>query len=70
MIAGEDAHYAFEYAQHYKILPALHSWSKDPGRIGDGKRCAEGFCYSSDTNSQWMKPQELRAWIDRNPALS
>jgi len=65
MIAREDAHHTYEYEGYYKILPALHKWSEDPGRIGDGRRCKEGFCYSSETNSEWMKPQELRAWLDR-----
>jgi UDP-N-acetylglucosamine 4,6-dehydratase (inverting) len=67
MIAREDAFHAYEYEGYYKILPALHHWSEDPGRIGDGRRCSEGFCYSSETNTEWMKPQELRAWLDRTP---
>jgi len=67
MISGEDSYHSYEYPGYYKILPALHRWSEDPGRIADGKRCADGFCYSSDTNAEWMAPEELRAWLQRNP---
>jgi UDP-N-acetylglucosamine 4,6-dehydratase (inverting) len=64
MISREDSYYSYEYDDYYKILPAIHRWSEDPGRIGDGRRCPEDFCYSSDTNAEWMKPAELRAWLD------
>ena len=63
MISAEDSYHAYEYPGYYKILPALHRWSEDPGRIGEGKRCPDGFCYSSDTNAEWMRPDELRAWL-------
>jgi UDP-N-acetylglucosamine 4,6-dehydratase (inverting) len=64
MISREDSYYSYSYPGYYKILPSIHKWSEDPGRIGDGQRCPEDFCYSSDTNSEWMKPAELRAWLD------
>jgi UDP-N-acetylglucosamine 4,6-dehydratase/5-epimerase len=63
MISVEDAIYTREYSTYYKILPQIHFWSEDPARIKDGKSCAEGFSYSSDKNSEWMKPDELNAWI-------
>ncbi|MDA1082648.1 MAG: UDP-N-acetylglucosamine 4,6-dehydratase (inverting) [Gemmatimonadetes bacterium] len=63
MIGFEDAAHTYEYADHYKILPAIHSWSSDPGRINNGKRVADGFQYTSDKNSQWMTVDELTAWI-------
>ncbi len=63
MIGSEDAHYTYEYAEHFKILPAIHSWHEDFKRIKDGQRVAEGFVYSSDNNSEWMSVEALRAWI-------
>ena len=30
MIGIEDAMYTYEYKTCYKILPAIHNWSKDP----------------------------------------
>lgn len=66
MISAEDALYTYEYPEHFKILPAIHNWSVDPYRIKDGKKVAEDFVYSSDNNPEWMAPEELQAWIERN----
>jgi UDP-N-acetylglucosamine 4,6-dehydratase (inverting) len=66
MIGEEDSIYTYEYLEHYKILPAIHQWDRDSSRIKDGKRVTEGFSYTSANNSEWMLPDTLRAWIDRN----
>lgn len=66
MIGVEDAAFTYEYAEHFKILPAIHDWSDSPERIKDGKRVDEGFSYVSDTNPDWMPESELKAWIDDN----
>jgi UDP-N-acetylglucosamine 4,6-dehydratase (inverting) len=66
MISEEDAHYTYEYPEHFKILPAIHSWHEDFKRIKDGQRVPEGFTYASDRNADWMDVQALRAWIVDN----
>lgn len=66
MIGAEDAHYTFEYPEHFKILPAIHSWHEDFKRIKDGNKVPEGFTYASDTNEEWMSVDELKSWIARN----
>ena len=66
MIGSEDALHTFEYADYYKILPAINGWGDSPERIKDGKRVPEGFVYASDTNPEWMDVATLRAWIDAN----
>lgn len=66
MIGSEDALHTFEYADYYKILPAINGWGDSPERIKDGKRVPEGFVYASDTNPDWMDVETLRAWIDAN----
>ena len=63
MISEEDSHYTYEYPEHFKILPAIHSWHNDFKRIKDGTRVAEGFVYSSRTNSHWMLADELAVWV-------
>lgn len=68
MIGAEDAYYTYDYPEHYKILPAIHSWDKDANRIKDGVRVPEGFSYTSDGNSQWMSDDELRGWLERHQA--
>lgn len=66
MIGTEDALHTYEYAEHFKILPAIHNWSSDPLRINGGKKVAEDFTYCSDNNQDWMSIDTLRAWIDQN----
>ncbi|MDP2030680.1 MAG: UDP-N-acetylglucosamine 4,6-dehydratase (inverting) [Thiobacillus sp.] len=66
MIGLEDAMHTYEYAEHFKILPAIHGWSTDPNRINGGKKVDEDFIYSSNNNPEWMTVEQLRAWIDQN----
>lgn len=64
MIGPEDALHTYEYAEHFKILPAIHGWSEDPARINDGLRVAEDFTYCSDNNKEWMSIDVLRGWMN------
>lgn len=66
MIGVEDQPYTFEYPEHFKILPQIHMWCKDPLRIKDGVPVPENFSYTSDNNQQWMSIEELRNWIEVN----
>lgn len=66
MIGAEDAYYTYEYPEHFKILPAINSWDKDANRIKDGKKVAEGFVYSSESNNEWMTDDQLQQWIDQH----
>lgn len=63
MIGVEDAPHTYEYPGHFKILPAIHSWDRDAGRIKDGKKVPEGFSYCSDNNAVWMTIPQLQDWI-------
>jgi UDP-N-acetylglucosamine 4,6-dehydratase/5-epimerase len=66
MIGFEDAVHTFEYADHYKILPAIHGWSSDPARINGGLKVPGDFTYTSDGNTSWMPVEQLQAWIAAN----
>ena len=66
MISAEDSFHTYEYAEHFKILPAIHNWHNSPERIKNGVKVPEGFVYSSNNNSEWMTIDELRAWIQAN----
>lgn len=68
MIGIEDAPYTYEYADYFKILPAIHGWSNDLTRIKDGVRVSPNFTYCSDNNSEWMGVATLRSWIEKNIA--
>lgn len=64
MISVEDSYSTYEYANYYKILPAINDWSTDPARIKEGQKVAEGFEYTSDSNSDWMDIDALRFWLN------
>ncbi len=66
MISVEDALYTYEYLEHFKILPAIHSWDRDFKRIKDGVLVQEGFSYTSNNNPSWMSEEDLRVWINAN----
>lgn len=66
MISPEDSYVTYEYEQHFKILPAIHSWNLDGKRIKGGRKVPEGFSYTSDNNKEWMSPGQLKDWIAIN----
>lgn len=66
MIGPEDSLYAFEYPEHYKILPAINGWDGDVKRIKDGRKVREGFSYTSNNNPEWMSAGDLQSWIEAN----
>ena len=66
MISPEDAPHTYDCGDHYRILPAINNWSETEEMIGTGAKVPEGFSYASDTNSEWMTVDTLRAWIGEN----
>lgn len=65
LIGEEDARNTYEYADYYKVLPAIYDWRHSSERIGSGKKCPDGFIYSSDNNKEWMTKKELMEWIEK-----
>lgn len=66
MIGVEDAHFTYEYPEHFKILPQICEWGPFEAMIKGGKPVPEGFCYTSDNNVEWMSIEQLRDWIELN----
>jgi UDP-N-acetylglucosamine 4,6-dehydratase (inverting) len=66
MISAEDAHYTYEYPEHFKILPTINGWANCPERIKTGVKVPEGFVYASDNNAEWMTDMQLQEWIYMN----
>ena len=61
MVPEDDAHHTLEYDDHFAILPAFHEWSAEAYIAENGGQlCPDGFRYSSDTNTRWLTPEELR----------
>jgi UDP-N-acetylglucosamine 4,6-dehydratase/5-epimerase len=65
LVGAEDSHHTFEYGGYYKIVPAINAWGNE-NRVKDGRKIEAGFVYASDSNSEWMSVETLRAWIDAN----
>ena len=63
MISLEDSYHTYEFDHHYKILPSINDWSGDADIVKHGHKVAEGFVYASNTNTDWMTVETLRAWI-------
>ncbi len=63
MIGSEDAPHTYEFPGYFKILPAIHNWSKDQNRIGSGMSVAQDFVYTSENNNDWMSIDALQGWI-------
>ena len=66
MIGAEDSYYTYEYSEHYKILPQINGWNEDKERIKNGVKVAEGFVYSSDSNTSWINFSDLHSWLNSN----
>lgn len=65
MIGPEDAPNTYEYGEYYKILPTINTWDPAADMIKGGTPVAEGFTYTSDTNTEWMSVPELQAWVQQ-----
>ena len=63
LIPPDEARYALEFDDHYVIEPSFHDWSADLLERPGGKRCAEDFTYTSDTNTSWLSVEQLREMI-------
>jgi len=62
MISADDSRNTKELEDCYVIEPAFHWWSKD--NYPKGKNVADGFVYSSETNSQWLTKNDLKRIAD------
>jgi len=62
MIGEDDARRTFAFDDHYVIAPLLNEWTGG-NRWEDGKQLPEGFSYRSDTNDQWLGPDEIRELV-------
>lgn len=66
MIGVEDAHFTYEYPEHFKILPQICTWGKTESMIKGGTKVPEGFSYTSNNNKEWMTILQLQKWIEKN----
>lgn len=60
MISGSDSRRTVDMGDYYVIQPEMDWW---PDHQLDGAPVEDGFSYASDTNSQWLTVDELRAMV-------
>ena len=66
MISIDESYNTYEFNDYFKILPVLNKWNLDEMRIKKGKLVPDRFSYTSDKNTKWMSPKNLRGWIEKN----
>jgi UDP-N-acetylglucosamine 4,6-dehydratase/5-epimerase len=64
MITETDGYGTIEMRSYFAIMPSLPLWSADDYcRQFGGRRCADGFSYSSGNNTDWLTVDQLRLLI-------
>lgn len=61
MISPDESAHTLEFDDYFVVQPAHPWWNIDNWE--GGKRLEYGFAYSSDTNSHWLTPDELRPMV-------
>ncbi len=64
MITSSDSFSTYDMGKYYVILPQLTTWKmEDFMKHFKSTRVAEGFSYSSGSNTEWLSVKELRTLI-------
>ena len=63
MITEDDARSTVELGDRYVIEPAFAWWDRATFEGPAAKRVADDFRYSSDTNPEWLKADQLRSML-------
>jgi len=61
MISADDARTTADLGDRYAIEPAFAEYTRAPF---DGAPLEEGFCYASDSNTEWLSGEGLLALLD------
>ncbi|GAB4134646.1 MAG: UDP-N-acetylglucosamine 4,6-dehydratase (inverting) [Acidobacteriota bacterium] len=61
LISADEARHTVALSDRYVILPENPSWG--PRTHVNGGGLPEGFAYTSDTNTEWLSPEQLDAML-------
>jgi UDP-N-acetylglucosamine 4,6-dehydratase len=61
LISEDEARSAVARQNMYVVVPTITLWQRDLKYQGD--RLPEGFCYSSDTNPEWLDVDQIREMV-------
>jgi UDP-N-acetylglucosamine 4,6-dehydratase (inverting) len=77
MISAEESRSTWEYDFYYKIKPQIRMnrnivkiVEEQTTKHRDGIKVPDNFVYSSESNSDWMLPEELQEWACKSPGES
>ena len=65
LVSSDEARLAVELEDMFVIQPVFH-WSKRLKRWSDGKSLADGYEYSSATNTEWLSVEKLRDLLEHD----
>ena len=63
MISGDDAHMTTALPDRYVIEPSFVEYARKPFHADGGRKVADGFVYSSETNAEWLDAAGLHALL-------
>jgi UDP-N-acetylglucosamine 4,6-dehydratase len=64
LVTEDESRHASELEDSYLIWPEFPTWRSEPYALGTP--VPDGFRYTSDTNTEWLDPDDLRTSL---PAL-
>jgi UDP-N-acetylglucosamine 4,6-dehydratase len=65
MVSEDDARNTLEFDYYYAIVPSFQEWNRRAFvDANGGKPCADGFRYSSETNTRWLTIDELHRMLE------
>lgn len=59
MVTTEDSATTYEYDKHFIVYPQM-TWNSRQQPDLSGKKVAEGFSYSSGSNTEWLSVEDIR----------
>lgn len=62
LVSDDEARHTLEFEDMFIVQPAHPWWSSNNWQ--DGKPLRDGFRYTSDTNDQWLTPDQLRSILE------
>ena len=63
LITDDESRHTIDAGDVYVVLPE-HPWWNEHPQWADGQPLADGFIYASNTNDEWLGPDELAAFLD------
>lgn len=64
MVPEEDSRLTLEFPSYFLIQPTHDYWNSTEGHHDNGTPCPEGYRYSSDNNTWWLKNAEIQDMVN------